>query len=256
MDDIIPSDSEYKGRNSTRKDIFTAKSILVHNKQHHERFCQKFLVHICTRSEMGPYFAEFENCTTDAAQITHEVDSLECRIQAGIYIRRYPQLRDQLRDFFEPPLQPVYLSDLTSLLLREEMKETRSDVTIIFVIGTSTKTSSSYLLTLSGGPGVGKDTQCNRLIEEFKFCHIPTGELLREEVKRPDSRYSKFIEESMDLGFNVPAELMISLLIAVAKGDKWILNGFPRSLDQLLIFEQLVISTVLCGFYGNFLFTL
>ncbi|OBT63580.1 hypothetical protein VE03_07020 [Pseudogymnoascus sp. 23342-1-I1] len=208
-------------------DVTPADCIAPKDKQLHERFGQKFLAHLSLTDAVESYFKEFEDCRSIAAQITHEADSLECRIQAVIYILRYPQLKGLL-EFLNPQLLPVYFKGLTSLLSHEEssLKDTRPDLTIIFVIG---------------GPGVGKDTQCNRLADKFGFCHIPTGGLLREEIKqRPDSRHTKFLEASIALGFNVPAELMISLITAAAKGRELILNGFPRNFDQLLTFEQLV----------------
>lgn len=96
------------------------------------------------------------------------------------------------------------------------------------------------MLNLSGGPGVGKDTLCTKLAKELGFCHIPTGDLLRQEINRTGSRYSRFIQESVEIGFAVPAKLMINLLTAAANGLNWLVNGFPRSLDQLLSFEQQV----------------
>ncbi len=99
--------------------------------------------------------------------------------------------------------------------------------------------------TLPGGPGVGKDTQFAKLAEALDFCHIPTGDLIRKEIERIGSRYSNFIQKSIDIGFTVPAELMISLLILAAKGLKWLVNGFPRSFDQLVTFEQRVISAII-----------
>lgn len=31
-----------------------------------------------------------------------------------------------------------------------------------------------------GGPGSGKGTQCEKMIEEFGFIHLSTGDLLRQ----------------------------------------------------------------------------
>ncbi|CZS92375.1 uncharacterized protein RAG0_02787 [Rhynchosporium agropyri] len=212
-------------------DVIPSEGIDKADKRRHEQLGQKFLVHVSRTNTMGLFFSEFEARESNAAQIAHEADSLECRIQAVIYISRYPQLK-KLLEFLEPLPKTVYFQDLTNLLLEEEIwlrekqsPEKQSRLTIIFVIG---------------GPGVGKDTQCNKLANEFKFCHIPTGELLRNEVTRSGSRYAKFIQDSMKIGFNVPAKLMISLLTAAAEGFQWILNGFPRSFEQLSTFEQLV----------------
>jgi hypothetical protein len=94
---------------------------------------------------MKLYFTEFEARESVAAKITHEADSLECRIQAVIYILRYPQF-EKLLEFLEPLPKAVYFQDLTNLLLKEEtlLREKQSPekqprLTIIFVIGTFIK---------------------------------------------------------------------------------------------------------------------
>ena len=35
-----------------------------------------------------------------------------------------------------------------------------------------------------GGPGSGKGTQCDKLVSDYRFKHISTGDLLREEKER------------------------------------------------------------------------
>ena len=118
------------------------------DKQHHERFGQRFLVHLSQTGEIEAYFEEFEACDSAAAQITHEADGLECRVQAVEYILRYPQFKELLQ-FLEFTPQLVYLQDLTDLLSKEEisLREKQSELTIIFVTGTlHQKPASSYLL--------------------------------------------------------------------------------------------------------------
>ena len=42
----------------------------------------------------------------------------------------------------------------------------------------------SLLLLPVGGPGSGKGTQCAKLVEEFGYTHISTGDLMRVEMKK------------------------------------------------------------------------
>lgn len=39
-----------------------------------------------------------------------------------------------------------------------------------------------------GGPGSGKGTQCERIVEKYGFTHLSSGELLRQEVSGLDWR--------------------------------------------------------------------
>ena len=36
----------------------------------------------------------------------------------------------------------------------------------------------------AGPPGCGKGTQCEKLVEEFGYTHISTGDLIRMEIKK------------------------------------------------------------------------
>lgn len=46
-------------------------------------------------------------------------------------------------------------------------------------------------LQLLGGPGSGKGTQCAKIVEKFGFCHLSSGDLLREEVASGSERGTK-----------------------------------------------------------------
>jgi len=41
-----------------------------------------------------------------------------------------------------------------------------------------------FKTVLLGGPASGKGTQCEKLIEEFGYTHISTGDLIRAEIKK------------------------------------------------------------------------
>uniref|UniRef100_A0A2K6FVM0 Adenylate kinase isoenzyme 5 n=1 Tax=Propithecus coquereli TaxID=379532 RepID=A0A2K6FVM0_PROCO len=53
--------------------------------------------------------------------------------------------------------------------------------------------------TMGGGPGSGKGTQCEKLVEKYGFTHLSTGELLRNELASESER-SKLIRDIMERG--------------------------------------------------------
>ncbi|MBZ3883693.1 Protein FAM73A, partial [Sciurus carolinensis] len=55
-----------------------------------------------------------------------------------------------------------------------------------------------------GGPGSGKGTQCEKLVEKYGFTHLSTGELLRNELASTSER-SKLIRDIMERGDLVPS---------------------------------------------------
>ena len=63
-----------------------------------------------------------------------------------------------------------------------------------------------------GGPASGKGTQCAKLVEEFGFTHISSGELFREELKK-NTKDGQAIKKIMDEGGLVPFELTVNILI-------------------------------------------
>lgn len=99
----------------------------------------------------------------------------------------------------------------------------------------SPKLASSYLLTLSGGPvpGVGKDTQCERFTKAL-LSYTYWGLASHSNYTCWFSLLKIFIQESIDVGFVVPADLVIRLILAEAKGRKLLLNGFPKIVDIFL----------------------
>ncbi|KAL7747625.1 hypothetical protein RI367_007066 [Sorochytrium milnesiophthora] len=94
-----------------------------------------------------------------------------------------------------------------------------------------------------GGPGTGKGTQCMRLAKEFSLAHLSCGDLLRDEAAKGTAEGAA-IARMMQEGSIVPMEITLRLLRAAmaaqtsAKG--FLIDGFPRQLDQAAAYEALM----------------
>ncbi|POR32636.1 Uridylate kinase [Tolypocladium paradoxum] len=117
------------------------------------------------------------------------------------------------------------------------------DVTVLFVLG---------------GPGAGKGTQCARLVSEHGFTHLSAGDLLRAEQERPGSQFGDLIKNYIKDGLIVPMEVTVQLLenamadalrkAGSAKG-RFLIDGFPRKMDQAHRFEEAVCPARMVLFY-------
>ncbi len=92
-------------------------------------------------------------------------------------------------------------------------------------------------------PAAGKGTQSKLVSEEYNIPHISTGDLLREEVAK-GTKLGKEIKKDMDQGNLVSDEIITALLkqrITAADAKKgYILDGYPRTLNQAKIYKDLL----------------
>ncbi|NBP71159.1 MAG: adenylate kinase [Cytophagia bacterium] len=90
-------------------------------------------------------------------------------------------------------------------------------------------------MVIFGPPGAGKGTQSEKLIQQYGFVHISTGDLFRWHTKN-DTALGKRVKEIMNSGALVPDEITISMLKEEldknpeAKG--FLFDGFPRTVAQ------------------------
>jgi adenylate kinase len=96
-------------------------------------------------------------------------------------------------------------------------------------------------LLFLGPPGAGKGTQAERLAAQHALLHLSTGELLRAEV-RAGTALGQEAEAVMSRGELVSDALVLAIvrerLLQHAGG--WLLDGFPRNLDQAQALDQLL----------------
>uniref|UniRef100_A0A7S1MAY1 Adenylate kinase active site lid domain-containing protein n=1 Tax=Neobodo designis TaxID=312471 RepID=A0A7S1MAY1_NEODS len=103
-------------------------------------------------------------------------------------------------------------------------------------------TVSAPCFFILGGPGSGKGTNCERLVEDFGFKHFSAGDLLRAEGKK-ETPLGEKIRSIIAAGNIVPSEITVELLrnaIAEAGSGQtgFLIDGFPRKLDQAQMFED------------------
>ena len=96
-------------------------------------------------------------------------------------------------------------------------------------------------IVLLGAPGVGKGTQAQRLVEDYGFAHISTGDLLRAAVKA-GTKLGVKAKSYMDEGKLVPDKLVVDLVTERLADDDaqkgFILDGFPRNTAQAVTLDS------------------
>lgn len=96
-----------------------------------------------------------------------------------------------------------------------------------------------------------------KLVNEFGFIHLSTGDLLRVEKERLESKDGKLIKEYILEGKIVPMNLVIKLIkiqiqTLSQKGFQlFLIDGFPRQMDQALKFESDVHLVMIFFFFLN-----
>jgi nucleoside-triphosphate--adenylate kinase len=89
---------------------------------------------------------------------------------------------------------------------------------------------------ITGAPGSGKGTISARIVKDFGFKHLSSGDVMRKNIVEKTALGQK-LKPYLDKGALVPDNLTCSLIIAAVsdleKGRfSWLLDGFPRSVPQ------------------------
>ncbi len=100
-------------------------------------------------------------------------------------------------------------------------------------------------LVLLGPPGAGKGTQAEKLAEKFNIPAISTGRIIRKAIadNTPTGIEAKsFIDRGELVPDNMVVEIVKERLKEKDCANGYILDGFPRTVSQAEIMEQLPIS--------------
>jgi adenylate kinase len=98
-------------------------------------------------------------------------------------------------------------------------------------------------IILFGPPGAGKGTQSKYLVNKLNNFQISTGDILRDEIKI-NSNIGKKITNDMNNGTFISDDIVNKLVEKLVKDpqkkDRFIFDGYPRSLSQAKNLENLL----------------
>lgn len=98
-------------------------------------------------------------------------------------------------------------------------------------------------LVFLGPPGAGKGTQADKLVEHYRFNHISTGEVIREQIKS-QTPLGIEVKGYIERGELAPDSLVIDIIADyVARnsdGAGNIFDGFPRTTHQAEAFDAIM----------------
>lgn len=101
-----------------------------------------------------------------------------------------------------------------------------------------------FNLVIFGGPGSGKGTQSEKLIDRYGLTHISTGQVLRDEIAA-GTELGKIADSYISKGNLIPDHLMVKILADEVDrlrdgANGFIFDGFPRTIAQAEELEKML----------------
>lgn len=103
---------------------------------------------------------------------------------------------------------------------------------------------AKQLFLVIGAPGSGKTTDASIIAKKHKehIVHYSTGDMLRDEIAS-GSDLGRMINSYIKKGELVPLEIIMDTVITAIKYapvDVVIIDGFPRTVEQMKVFDKLL----------------
>ncbi len=98
------------------------------------------------------------------------------------------------------------------------------------------------IIILFGPPGAGKGTQAQILVDKHNLKQLSTGDMLREAITE-GSELGKIASSIMDRGELVSDDIILSMIkekLRKSSNDGFILDGFPRNLEQARALDKIL----------------
>lgn len=95
-------------------------------------------------------------------------------------------------------------------------------------------------VVLLGAPGAGKGTHCKRIVDRYGVRHLSSGDILRRE-RAQGTPLGQKAQSYMDAGALVPDDLIVEMMsqaIQAAPEAGYVLDGFPRTVNQAQVLDQ------------------
>ena len=100
-------------------------------------------------------------------------------------------------------------------------------------------------IMLVAPPAAGKGTQAEKLVEKYNIPHISTGDILRD-ISKEESEMGIYVRETLSSGKLVKDEITYELVKNRLQQDDckngFIIDGFPRNLDQAIHYDEILKS--------------
>lgn len=115
------------------------------------------------------------------------------------------------------------------------------------------KLKDAQVVFVTGGPGSGKTTQCEKMSSEFGLTPLSSDELVRKEIESGSER-GQYLNDLKQKGEQLPNEIVLdvlrdAMLAQAEKSNGFIIDDYPKKLDQGVEFDK---NVSLSHLYSNF----